>query len=108
MEAAAFRGNSEDRGRQGLAPRMETERLFDRDDALRQRQELGDVAPGEEQGFPGNQPGFLEVPEDGGSSGALCDLPRPSPSPPIGPTSFNAARQIASGRVGAVTVIRLT
>ena len=107
MEAAAGRGNSEDRGRQGLAPRVEAERLFDRGDALRERQELGDVAPGQENCFAGNQPGFPEGSEDGESPGTLRGSRRPS-APPIGPTSFSAARQIASGRVGAVTVIRLT
>lgn len=115
METAIRRADSQDRGREGFAPRVEAEGFLDRVDALRKRKEIGDVAPSEENRFPlgGRRAGGQEIFSTGpellpGSSPISRTRGAPSESRPIGPMNFSAARQIARGRVGAVTVIRLT
>jgi hypothetical protein len=115
VETAVGRANSQNRGREGFTPGVQAEGLLDRVDALRKREELGDVAPSEENRFPfagrraGGQESFSDGPELlPGSSPISRTRGAPSESRPIGPTNFSAARQIARGRVGAVTVIRLT
>jgi hypothetical protein len=115
VETAARGGDPQDGGREGFTPRVQPEGLLDRVDALRKREEVGDVAPSEENRFPfegwraGGQEIFSAGPEllPGSSSNSRA-RGAPSESRPIGPTNFSAARQIARGRVGAVTVIRLT
>ena len=110
VEAAILRADPQDRGRKTHPAGVESKRLFDGVDALREREKKGDVALAEEDRFrvagprSGGQERFSACPDSGrsGIRGATSE------SRPIGPTSFNAARQIASGRVGAVTVIRLT
>ena len=102
MEPAAFRADSEDRGRERLAARVQPESLLDRVDALRKREEFGDLAPPEEQrledGGAGGQELFSAGPELlPGSSPISPNRWAPSESRPIGPTYFSA-----------VTVIRLT
>jgi hypothetical protein len=115
VETAVRRANSEDGGREGFTPRVQPEGLLDRVDALPKRKEVGDVAPSEENRFPlaagsaGGQEIFPAGPELlPGSSPISRTRGASSESRPIGPTNFSAARQIARGRVGAVTVIRLT
>ena len=115
MKTAVGGADPEDGGRKRFTPRVQSERLFDRFDALRKREKVGDAAPPEENRFPfaGGTAGGQEIFSAGpellpGSSPSSRTRGAPSESRPIGPTNFNAARQIARGRVGAVTVIRLT
>lgn len=114
MKAAPLRANSQDRGRERFAPRVQPEGLLDRGDALRKRKKFGDVAPPEENRFPlsgrraGRQESFSGGREPRPESSPISRTRGAPSSRPIGPMNFSAARQIARGRVGAVIVIRVT
>jgi hypothetical protein len=115
VETAFRRANSQDGGRESFALRVQAEGFLDRVDALRKRKEVGDIALSEENRLPlggrraGGQEIFSAGPELRPESSPISPTRgAPPESRPIGPMSFSAARQIARGRVGAVTVIRLT